>query len=63
MSNNYASVIPPEFVLTPDEEGQLDLISNAIIDIILANRGEATKTPLPYQEKSNSVVVKGGVKQ
>lgn len=48
--------------LTPDEERRMDLISNAIIDILLANPIKFNKTPLSYLSESNSLIVKGDVK-
>lgn len=48
--------------LSPDEESQMDLFSNAIIDIMLANPIKFNKTPLPYSSESNSLIVKGDVK-
>lgn len=49
-------------VLTPEEEKQMDFISNAIIDIILSKRKIPTKTPLLCSEKDNNFIVKGNMK-
>ena len=48
--------------LTPEEERQMDLISNAIIDLILANPGKFTKRHLPNKEKGDNLVVKDDMK-
>lgn len=50
--------INSEYDLTEDEERKMDLISNAIIDIILSNPAKYTKIPLSYCEKSNNLIVK-----
>lgn len=41
--------ISPQFVLTPEEEKQMDLISNALIDLIFSN-------PKKYLICSNEVL-------